>query len=263
MNFGTVCKKFNEARSATLKSALAAHVAIVEGRKSFKERSESDPNAKVEVTEAASSSFSKTIHFGVTNNEVYGHLEKNPYQVIELFHAQLVQRWQDFLADIYLDMVLDVIKGQKKWSLLPIKNIEIPFAILKNEVEIGNFANSCCQSFSFQSVKEKQRIIFNALNFNSNLKAQLKRIEVKKKIIEENILIRNILQHHHGKVTSKDLADLGVKSFKVVISDNEQIEIKATEIVFRTYKDLEKFSEAIFEVTRIIKEVGVIANLQL
>jgi hypothetical protein len=246
---------------ATMEAALATHVAVIEGSRVFKDKSDQHPNSKIEVNEAPSSSVVKTIHFGVTNKKVFDHLSHNQHQVIEVFQARLLQQWQDFLGDIYFRMVMDILKKEKAWPISTITGVSLETDDLQGEPMDHAIANACWRSFSFKPYRQKQEIVLNALASAKELKNRLGKVKSQLKTINENISIRNILQHNHGKVVSKDLADLGIQCFEVIISDNEKVKIKKNETVYRTYKDLENLSDAISDVTRVIKEVGVIANL--
>ncbi len=260
MNFTFIANEFRNARAKTLESAVAIHAAVAEGTKNFAALCNEDPTKRLEIEEPISSTYRSTIHMGITNQMVHKHLSKYPHQVIEIFHAQLVQHWFDFLANVYRAMVMDTLKRDYDWKL-PSAGIKISFGDFGVKPMDFNIAQSCVREFSFKSAKEKQKIVFKALCPGLNESKRLEEVKASISVIEQNIEIRNILQHHHGKIRVENLGRTGCKHFQIAISDTEKIEVKAGDQVFRTFRDLEFFSEAISEVLQELKKLAVIASL--
>ena len=259
MSINLISSKFRKDIAAVLRAALAAHVAIIEGTKVIGEKATAFPNKKVEVEEHPTNTAYLTIHMGITNRDLHDYLTQNPYQVIGIFHADLLQHWYDFLGEIYFTMVMDVLKGKRQWPL-PKAQVFIDLSEREPKLSEHYLANELHNSFAFLSPKQKREIIFKAVSTSKSLDNRLKKIKSEISTIEQNVTIRNVLQHHHGKIIKADLDRHGASHFEIVVSDKKKIKVKALEKIYRTYKDLEVLSSAMSKAAEELRKTYIVAS---
>jgi len=95
------------------------------------------------------------------------------------------------------------------------------------------------RAFDFERSDEKLKTI--SRTFGENLTAEE---EQSRQVIQENIAIRNVIQHNHGVVRQEDLKRAGVKSF--TIDHGDRMETAGIgQRVTRTAFDLEIFANAL------------------
>ncbi len=155
----------------------------------------------------------------------------HPNRVIELFHGELIQYWFDFLADIYFHMVLTVLDGTNTWAL---PRTQIPIDLKEHDPNQTNdlLAKSLYESFTFLPAKQKREIVFKALSTSKSMADRLAKVKAKVAFIEQNVTIKNVIQHHHGVLKKSDLDFHGVTYFEVALSDRKKIRVKAKEKIY-------------------------------
>lgn len=133
-----------------------------------------------------------------------------------LTHAFIIQEWSLFLDEIFAEILSFYIKQGKSSQLtfnmkIDISQIDFTTVARARDSIVEQFK----ESFSFNPYDEKIKSVKKLLS--------LKSVDNELKFIKKNVIIRNIFQHHRGKVRQKDVEDAGGD---LVVLDNSNCEEK-------------------------------------
>ncbi|EGQ8962203.1 hypothetical protein DC914_RS28015 [Vibrio parahaemolyticus] len=215
----------------SITEALGFHTLISFGKLKHSEQVGGSPNARTMFGVGHPNNPQRTILYAPKHIDIQRKVNEKPNVVLELYLTEIIQHWFDFLAELYQKALEENYFNSGSYSI-PSSKVKLDLTLKDNDL-YNSIIDSCVRDFDFLQAKEKLKQI------KLTLAADLSNLQADEQLINENIQIRNILQHRLGKVSSKDLSDLGISSFSQDKGDST-IKISAGDRITRTVFDLEK-----------------------
>ncbi|ELP6989649.1 hypothetical protein [Vibrio sp. 99-70-13A1] len=215
----------------SITEALGFHTLIRFGQMKHAEQIGVNLNARAMFGVGHPSNPQRTVSYAPKHIDIQRKVDDKPNVVLELYLTEIIQHWFDFLADLYQKALEENYFNSGSYAIPPSK-VKLDLTLKDNDL-YNSIIGSCVRDFDFLQAKEKLKQI------KRTLAADLSGLQADEHLINENIQIRNILQHRLGKVSSKDLSDLGISSFSQDQGDSIN-QISAGARITRTVYDLEK-----------------------
>ncbi|MBD1864225.1 MULTISPECIES: hypothetical protein [Trichocoleus] len=148
-----------------------------------------------------------------SNKDILSTYLSNPGAVQELVHARLVQRWYDFLSQIFEHLFKSHFLGTKPCpSTRSIKfEVDLDFSTDTSANLIDNLQERAVEGFRFFQSEKQLETVEKMLG--------TKVAPDFKKDIKKHIVVRNIFQHANGIVRPSDLALLGLTGKGISLID--------------------------------------------
>lgn len=223
--------KFVDKVETSVTEALGFHTLIYFGQMKHAEQTGGTPNARSMFGVGHPSNPSRMVSYAPRHIDIQRKVQDKSNVILELYLTEIIQHWFDFLGEIYRKALVENYFNNGNYSIPPSK-VKLDLTLKDNDL-YNSIIESCVRDFDFLQAKEKLKQIKNTLG------ADLSLLQSEERVINENIQIRNILQHRLGKVTSKDLSDLGI-SFLSEDHGDSITKISANHRITRTVYDLEK-----------------------
>jgi hypothetical protein len=137
----------------------------------------------------------------MTWKDIFATYHAHKAAIHELVHAQMVQKWYDFLNQLFEKVVKDHFSGVKSYPKVPQLKVTIDFSIDNSTTLIQNIPERAREWFDFIKAEEKINKIEKILGIQ--IDQQLK------SSIKKHIIVRNILEHNNGVIRDRDVKDLG------------------------------------------------------
>lgn len=224
--------------------AVGASVVLQLGINNHQQIATSHPNATLHMGAGPPGTPGvRAIQLAPTHQQIQNILSNNRNVLFELYLTELIQRWFDFLGDIYKKAINDNLSGAAQYSI-PGAKIKVDFTLLGSGLN-QSLLDSACGDFDFLSAPDKLKTVRRTLGVD------LSPVASDVTLLKENIQVRNILQHRRGIVSSGDLTDLGVAS---ITEDhgNSTKAIVAGQKVTRTGFDIENLANSMVAVSNIL-----------
>ena len=236
--------KFINKLKAIASDSIGSFVILQIGIKEHQKIAKLHPNSKIHVGAGAPGATGvRSVKYAPTHGGIQTTLTNNGNMVFELFLAELVQTWFDFLADIYEKALLDSLNGIQSYSI-PASKTKVNFS-LSGPLLTQQIKEAACKDFDFLPAKEKLKTIKDTLGENlSGQSAQLDTIKI-------NIKVRNILQHSNRVVSTEDLSDLGASGIEEDHGNSTNV-VTAGQKISRTSYDIENFVDAMVDVAYVL-----------
>lgn len=235
---------FHASIRTEIEVALGLYFVLNVGRVQYAQIANSYPNSRAFVGSGNPISNPRTIAFAPTHSFVSNTLAAQPNLVFEGFHASIVQHWFDFLLKVYTFCAGEAISGVRHRNIPDIDiayNFErAPGVSLETSLVIA-----CREAFDFKQADEKLRVVRTALGVD------LQGVQSEVRVIKENIIIRNMIQHNKGIIRDEDLRRLGANSISCD-EGNAVIQKVAGDRVQRTAYDLEACVTAMMTVSSVL-----------
>ncbi len=157
-------------------------------------------------------------------------------------HGMLVANWQHYLSTAFgraIDHLL--LRGDVK--RLP----KTPLSIRPRALDPGSFSRLR------RSVAANLQDSFDGLPYDQRSSVVRSLFKVPKDdpageafgLLKKHVLIRNLVQHHHGKVRRRDLDELGVKTIDIPGDDGSRISHALDEVVKVTRPAIEQLTRTL------------------
>ena len=227
----TLCKELIDNCNEAKKLLQAGDLLIGEGSKSIAQSTTTDAGG-------AESSYTKTVDASKYDSKLI-------QNVLILVHAIVIQEWHIFLNEVFGEAVMYYLKGGELNKLpsgqLELKRLNATRKITKMR---ENIYDSAKERFGGLGYKDRINKLRGIYGISSDEFCEM---------IKKHVIIRNIFQHHRGKVRKsdiKEIAELGqdinvldddgdVRSFSVgmkIVLSNAEIE--------NLLQAIEKYSES-------------------
>jgi hypothetical protein len=191
--------------------AMGVHVVMLGGISASRAMYESTLTESIEL--AADEDGSRVIRYSPTHEDVLATLKDNPFLAIEVFHGIVIQRWHEFLSDVYRAGVAQELDTPGKYELGVI-DLRLDAGAVSAVALLEEVANAARVRFDFTvKSKEKLRVVAKMLKRTAAIRQPA--IQVHVDTINQNVVARNVLQHNRGILRSDDLDELGAKELPV------------------------------------------------
>jgi hypothetical protein len=175
--------------------------------------------------------------------EIYNHHQG---AIEELVHAKIIQRWHEFLRQLFEYVLNAHFSNQKDYKINKTVKFDtyINLSLDTGENILQNIQERILEKFDFMNADTKLKKIEEILKKPVNP-------ELKEKI-KKHIIVRNCWQHNNGIVRQYDLKQIGDN--KIILTNNEEqpSEIKKDEELIITYYELIHVGKDFREVSNIL-----------
>ena len=164
--------------------------------------------------------------------------EENRDALIESFHAEMVQSWYTFLIDLFSFILSEVRDGNLIYKI-PKLEIEVRGDSVASDNLRDEILSAMVKNFDSKKSFEKFNFIKNIL------KKKTSEFDPELSIVKGEIVLRNLLQHNHGKIRQRDVDMAGVKYFRSRNRNGNIEEYSIGEKIHRTVFDLRNLAAAL------------------
>ncbi|MTJ52233.1 hypothetical protein FJR38_05870 [Anabaena sp. UHCC 0253] len=164
----------------------------------------------------------------------------------ELVHAKIIQRWYEFLSQLFKYILNSHFSNQKNYTTSKSFKFDtyLDLSVDTGDNIIQNIQERALEKFDFLKADDKLKQIEKILNKNVNN-------EVKKKI-KKHIIVRNTWQHNNGIVRKYDLGQLGDSKIILMNDQAQELQVKENEKLIITYYELLEVNRDFRDVSNIL-----------
>ena len=177
------------------------------------------------------------------------------YSFTSLTHSVLIQEWEHFLYDIFVEGVIHYLKGYGLADLghkFCLKN-------MKPTIEIAEMRKNISAEIE-RSHLGYERLFEQSIKIFKVVVAQSLKEEMKKQV-----QIRHVFQHNRGKIRKMDLKDIGKEGghFDILNDEGKSVKLRVGDKIYlsqqeiiKLYDTIDKYSEAFQEQAEKIKLIS-------
>ncbi|MCC2502211.1 MULTISPECIES: hypothetical protein [Bacillus cereus group] len=169
-------------------------------------------------------------------NKVY------PDFLLESFHGKFIQLWHNCLDDIFSLFVDLHFNNTRKFPEFKKRTVSIDFS--SGESVEHQLKLKLKKDFSFEKFSDKQKWVNKILN--PNKKADDELLSIKK-----NVLVRNAVQHHDGKVYEEAIKELGGNGIQLLDDNGDERNFSLHERCMISIPELYKLKTSILLVSQM------------
>lgn len=175
--------------------------------------------------------------------------EQHQNAIEEMIHTEFVQKWHDFLGNVFEQILIEQLAGKKCYKVLDnvsIKKIDLSTAEPNNI--ITKVQESALNSFNFEPADKRLDTIMTALDKKKIIPGDLK------KAIQKHITVRNVFQHNNGFLRSDDITKLDKGATEITLLDKDAIPEpkKAGDALIITYWELEAVKQDFYKAASLL-----------
>ena len=166
----------------------------------------------------------------MTWGDIYSIYDAHKAAIPELVHAQMVEKWYDFLNQLFEKIVIDHFSGVKSYPKVPELKVTIDFSIDNSTTLIENIPERAREWFDFIKADKKIGKIEKLLGIR--IDQQLK------SDIKKHIVVRNLLEHNKGVIRCRDVNELGNQVINLIDDSATSKDFKVGDRVKITFYEL-------------------------
>lgn len=167
--------------------------------------------------------------------------DKYPHFILEVYHAKLVQLWNNLLDDIFSVLVEEHIARRRPFTELKKRQVRVDFD--SKEDLLVQLTGKLMEDFSFVEYSERQRIINKALNPNNEGENEFD-------TVKRNILIRNLIQHRDSVIDAYILEKLGCNQIELCDDNGNPKTYRHGDKILLSIPDLHNFLSSLLYVVQ-------------
>ncbi|MFB2877487.1 hypothetical protein [Floridanema aerugineum] len=193
-----------------------------------------DSGSKYIIPSCNQSDFYLAVLHQTSYGDILGTYCAHPGAVEEMIHARLIQRWYEFLSQVFEKILDDHFSGISNYNKRVSIEIDLKFLTDTKENLVTNLKERSVESFRFLKAKEQVKKIETLLDHK--IPGELGQS------INKHITVRNIFQHNKGVVRDDDLNFLGLQGNGITIfhSSTNPLLVKPGEKIILTFYELLK-----------------------
>lgn len=159
-----------------------------------------------------------------------------PDFVIEVFHAKLLQLWQNVVDGIFCHYVEEYLSGRRHFQELGRRSVQLEFA---DQTPLPDQVRAALErDFAFWQHSDRHKLV-NAIRNPSGKAAEAS------EVIHTHVHIRNAFQHHHGVLQEFSLRKLGRTEITLLDTGGQAQQLKAGQKVTLSVPELDNLRRSL------------------